>query len=93
MFNVHELTLISEQQQTRQPPPPPQIQLQKGHALRVQAKCQDTSRPEGAGLDTASADEAHDQVGLILIAAVLVRRAVHMKHLDEKDLVTAEDQR
>jgi len=89
VFNVHELTLISEQQQTRQPPPPPQIQLQKGHALRVQAKCQDTSRPEGAGLDTASADEAHDQDGLILIAAVRVRKVVHMQHLNEKDLVAA----
>ena len=93
VFNVHELTPISEQQPTRQQQQPPQIQLQEGHALRVQAKadkCQETSRPEGAGLDTASADEAHDQDGLILKAAVRDRKVVHMKHLNEKDLVAEE---
>ena len=37
-------------------------ELQKGQALRAQAKAyksQDTARAEGAGLDTASAYEAH----------------------------------
>ena len=53
-------------------------------------KCQDTSRPlkpERAGLDTDSADEAHGKDGFILKADFKV---AHMKHLNANDVVAEE---